>query len=653
MLKHSVIVIFLITFLFADSTAVKSKSGLYDEKRVAFVFKNAMKNFRYGSYYQALDEFSYVAKFPQSPYYLSSLFMLAHTYLYIGKRVGDKNYFWSALNYLNLYLARGGEKNYKFYTLKAQIYENLGFYERAFALYKMALAKAAKKSEKLPIVMGLLRTAVWLQRIDLATKYLLILSIESLSKEQKKEFTFLQGMYYFAKKEYQKALEYFKQTYKDFESFLIDNPSYYYFVAETAYRNGDLKFAQMLFRRILNYIKNREVVQKSLLRLGDIKFLQKDYHGSVNYYIRLIKTFPDTDFATIAKLKLLFIIKKDKNIRYYIKKYMPDAPFLQDPLHFIVQTLVKYRNSYIGIFALANFGMESFEIGSKKLYKRLSWELSLLPSQKLKFEQKEYFRRLWKDYINNAKNASYICMLYEANPDFFYRVFDTSTLYNIAAYLHKCQKEMLRLELLAKIYSNHPDQKSVVRYVEALYENKKFAQALQILQKYHFNSCSFLKLYAKVCFIAEASCEQVYKDLVRYCAQDELYRDIFTNILLMRQNRLDTTFLVQKRKILATSYVKDEVVKKFVQLFAQKLLEKERYNDLIKLLSPLASSIQSDCFLNSILSLSYVRIGKIKYARQMLKKAKGCKNSWYTLAKLAIEDSLLQQEIKGNNVGEN
>lgn len=653
MLKYSVIFFLFFSSLVASDVNITTPKIPYDEKKVAFVFKNALRDFRYGSYYQALDEFSYVARFPNSPYYLRSLFMLAYTYLYIGKRLGDKNYFWSAINYLNLYLAKGGKKDYEFYSLKANIYENLGFYERAFALYKMALQKAGKKSEKLPIVMGLLRTAVGLQRIDLATRYLLILSIEDLSSKQKREFAFLQGMYHFAKKDYSTAIEFFKKTYKEFESFLIDNPSYYYLVAETAYRNGDIAFAQMLFRRILNYIKNRQVLQKSILRLGDIKFLQNDYKSSANYYIRLIKNFPKSNLAIVAKLKLLFIIKQDKKMQYYIKKYMPDAKFLQEPLRFVVKTLVKYRNSYIGIFALANLGLESFILGNEKLFKRLSWELSLVSPKKLKYEQIEYFKRLWSRYLQESQNAGYICMLYEANPDFFYAIFDKAILYKIASYLHKCKKESFRLHLLAKIYKDSPTQTSLIRYVQALYENRKYNQALQVLQQHSFSSCRFLKLYAKVCFIVGVKCDEVYEKLVHNCPQKELYSDIFANILSMEQDEIATQFLMQKKDKLAKAYTKDEVVKKFVQLFAKKLLEYERYNDLIKLLSPIAEYIQNDCFLNSILSLSYVRIGKIDYAKEMLKKAKQCENSWYMLAKLAIEDSVLQEAIKGEDVGKN
>ena len=652
MLKYSVVFFLFLATLFATDANTTATKTSYDEKKVSFVFKNALRDFRFGSYYQALDEFGYVAKFPDSPYYLQSLFMLAHTYLYIGKRLGDKNYFWSAISYLNLYLAKGGEKDYRFYSLKANIYENLGFYERAFALYKMALQRASKKSEKLPIVMGLLRTAVGLQRIDLATRYLLILSIEDLSEKQKKEFDFLQGMYYFAKKEYGKAIEFFKKTYKEFESFLIDNPTYYYLVAETAYRNGEIQFAQMLFRRILNYIKNKEVVQRSILRLGDIKFLQNDYKASANYYIRLIKNFPKSNLATVAKLKLLFIIKQDRKMEYYIKKYMPDAKFLQDPLSFVIKILVKYRNSYIGIFALANFGMESFAIGSEKLFKRLSWEISLVSPKKLKYEQIEYFRRLWSKYLQESKNAKYVCMLYEANPDFFYTIFDRSMLFRIASYLHGCKKEQLRLRLLAKIYEDYPSQTSLMRYVQALYENRKLELALQILQKHSFDSCEFLKLYAKVCFVANAKCDDVYEKVEQKCPKEDLYRDVFANILSMHQEKIATSFLIQKKDELAKAYTKDEVIKKFVQLFAKKLLEHERYEDLIRLLSPIAEYIQNDCFLNSILSLSYVRIGKIEYAKEMLQKAKSCENSWYTLAKYAIEDSMLQEAIRDEDVGQ-
>ena len=654
MLKYSVVLLLFLVLLFSNEiNETNSTQQNLDDKRITFIFHNAMRDFRHGSYYQALDEFDYIAKFPQSPYYLQTLFMLAKIYLYIGKRLGDKKYLWTAINYLNLYLAKGGKKDYDFYRLKANIYENLGFYERAFALYKLALGKIDKKNQELPIIMGLLRTAVWLQRIDLATKYLLLLSIENLSTQEQKELIFLQGMYYFAKKDYDKAIEFFKKTYKDFESFLIENPPYYYLVAETAYRIGNLQFAQMLFRRILTYIKNKQVVQKAILRLGDIKFLQKDYKSSANYYIRLIKDFPDSLLARVAKLKLLYIVEENKKIFFYLKKYMPNSDFLQDPLRFIVRTLVKYRNSYIGIFALANFGLESFLIENKKLYKRLSWEISLISPKKLKYEHIEYFRRLWSRYLLNTKNAKYICMLFEANPDFFYAIFDSNILYKIASYLHKCKKETLRIELLKKLYLHNITPHSVMQYVKALYENKSYSKALQILQKHTYTYCDYWKLYAKVCFMANASCQEIYKKVHKYCPANDLYSDIFNNIFLMNQNKIATNFLQHKKDELAKKYKEDRVIKKFVIMFAQKLLERENYKELIQLLNPIAKNIQNDCLLNSILSLSYVRIGKIDYAEQVLNRVKKCKNIWYKLAKFAIEDSKIEEAVRNENVGNN
>ena len=108
MLRFSLFLIFCI-FLFAESNITRSPQLRIDKQKEK-VFQNAVRDFRYGSYYRALDELSYLAKFPHSAYYLQALFMLSKTYLAIGKRLGNKKYFWSAINYLNLYLSQGGEK---------------------------------------------------------------------------------------------------------------------------------------------------------------------------------------------------------------------------------------------------------------------------------------------------------------------------------------------------------------------------------------------------------------------------------------------------------------------------------------------------------------------------------------------------------------
>ncbi|WP_201332486.1 tetratricopeptide repeat protein [Nitratiruptor sp. YY09-18] len=628
--KH-LLLLFAVVFATAQTVTPKVLDKIY---------KNALHDFRVGSYYQALDEFNYIIKYPKSKYFLPSLFMLAYTYLYIGKRIGDKKYLWSAVNYLNLYVAKGGKKDAKYYYLKGLIYENLGFFERAYTSYKMALEKSIDKSEKLNILMGLLRSAVWLGKMDLATKYYVILNIEQLSAKQQKEFSFLQGMYYFAKKDYKKALQFFKKTYKEFESYLIENPQYYYLVAESAYRYGDYRFSELLFRRILTYVRNKEVIQKSLLRLGDIKFLQKDYHSSANYYIRLIKTFPKSKLATVAKLKLLYLIKQDKKLAHYIKKYLDD-PFLQDPLRFIVETLVKNRTNYIGIFALANFGLETFEIGSDKLYTRLAWELSLVNPNSLKFEQIEYFRRLWEPYIVKDKH---ICQLYTANRDFFINVFPKATLLQIVQNLKKCKSKKEAIDLLQKLTQKYRDDDLYYELANFYYEAKEYKKSYEILDNIQKHDCKYYKSKAQICYILSLDCRDVLQKAVSGCAKD-FYAVIFEAVLQLKQDRIDKNLFVNYKEDFIKNY-KDPVVQKFLHDLVQKLIEKELYGTIIEILQPLSNQMHSDCFLSSVLALSYVRLGKVDLAQELMKNVNGCSNSWYNLAKIAIEDAKLQKQIE-------
>lgn len=627
--------------LLADANLTQNSKEL---KTLRFIYDNAVHDFEVGSYYQALDEFSYIIKQPASPYLLPSLYMLAYTYLYIGKRVGDKKYLWDAINYLNLYLAKGGAKDDKYYFLKGLIYENLGFYERAYTNYKLALKRATDKKFRLDILMGLLRSSVWLGYMDQADRYMVILGIETLGKKQQKEFDFLQGMYHFAKKEYKKALPFFQKTYKEFESYLIDNPRYYLLVAETAYRIGDLRFSEMLFRRILNYVKNKEILPQALLRLGDIKFLKKEYQNSVNYYIRIIKTFPKTRYATIAKLKLLYITTQDKKIAHYAKKYL-EAPFLQDPLKFVVTTLVKNRGNYVGIFALANFGLETFMLDSDKLYKRLAWELSLIDPNALKYEQIEYFDRLWRPFLMEKKFAKRVCKLYLANEKFFQKSFPKSVLVRIADYLEGCGKSEKSLSLLEYLGKHYKDDGIYLKLADRLYAKGRFQEALEALEKVKHKDCDYYRRKATICFVADRNCSGVYEAQLRACPRD-FYSAIFQNIIYLHSDRIDKNFIERHSEDIAKNYDKP-LIQKFVKLLATKLIEHERYDQVIELLGPIASKMGKDCFLDSILALSYVRTGRVKLAQDILENVGECANSWYNLATIAVENAQLQQKLKG------
>ena len=606
------------------------------------IYQNAFRDFQIGSYYQALDEFAYIAKFPQSRYFLPALTMLAHTYLHIGKRVGNKKYLWDAIHYLNTYIAHGGKRSARYYYLKGLIYEALGFYERGYTNFKLALKKSRDKNLQLDIVMGLLRTAVWLKNISTADRYLMILSVEELNKRQKREFTFLQGMYHFARNNYAKALSYFKQTYRDFESFLIENPHYYLLVAETAYRVGDLAFSETLFRRILNYIKNREVLPRALIRLGDIKFLRKEYQESAQYYIRTIKSFPQTHYAQIAKLKILYIIRHNKKIAYYVKNYI-DAPFLHDPMQFIVHTLVKNRRNYLGLFALANFGLEVFSLNSTKLHKRLMWELSLVDPQALKFEHIEYFQRLWDPYIRQKTYASVICKLYSANKQFFHKVFAKDILITVAKYLQGCSNFTQSIALLQFLAQKYHDEEIYYHIAELYMKRNDFARALAAIQKIDSHNCTYLTTKAQICYMGDLQCQdEALQEAIQKCNNEET--EIFAAIVALKKGTIPEVLLQKVATKLRQNYTQP-LMRRFMRMLLQSLLKKEQYQKIIEIAAPIGANHPDDCFINSVVALSYARLNKVVLARTLLEKISQCKDSWYNLATIVIKDKELEQRL--------
>ena len=631
--------------------AIALKNGIPKEKDrsyIQIVFKNGVHDYNVGSYYDALDEFTYVSKFPNSPYFLDSLYYLAKTYLAIGKRTGEKKFFWGALNYINLYLSRGGKESADYYFLKGLIFENLGFYERSIAIYEMGLKKAQSQRERVKLLIGLLRAAALANRKDMFLKYRILISMETLTKEQRKELEFIKGLYYFYQGEYNKAFEYLLKTYRKFEDYLIDNPEFYYIVAEDAYRKQDLRLARQLFKRILKYVKNRDVLQKTLLRLGDIAFLQNNLHQSVGYYYRLIKRFPKGEYALIAKLKIIYMMKKDKKIAYYLKKFLPDAHFLQDPDNFVLQTLIKNRGNYIGLFALANFGMEVLSLNSPKLYKRLIWELSMVPIKYVKYEHIEYFQRLWKPLLLKLDDPQKICALYKANPRFFIKVFDLPTLLHLAKNLYRCDTSKKEyIDILKKIYKKYPQDNVLYLLVEVFYELKKYNKALEYLHMVSKKDCYFYIYESKLCFLLKKQCSTSIDMVQKSCKTSNFYKNLFQSYMKLANGELDTSFVKNNESYFVKNYRKDPVVRRYVEILAKKLIEKEQYKKIIDLLSPIASYIKEDCFLNGVLSLSYVRIGKMKYAAKLLQEGKGCSSFWYEIAKAAYEDIELAKEAKG------
>jgi hypothetical protein len=144
----------------------------------------------------------------------------------------------------------------------------------------------------------------------------------------------------------------------------------------------------------------------------------------------------------------------------------------------------------------------------------------------------------------------------------------------------------------------------------------------------------------------EGVCKDVFEDYVKNCT-DPLYKPLFSALLLDRYDF--ENFMASD--LVAKAYPSDKVIRKFVRHVVDRLLEEGRYEQLVEFLSPLSTMVRDDCYLKSILALSYVRIGKIESAKGILQQIESCESPWYKIALNALEDSRLQERIK--NVGQN
>jgi tetratricopeptide (TPR) repeat protein len=231
-----------------------SKKITEQEKREAdseWLYREAIRLYKLQSLYSAVDMFVKILRDPTSPYYIDSIFMLGKVYIEICKKTGIKKHIWTAISYLNIYYSKADNIDWDFFYTKGYAYEILGFYDKSLALYKLSLNYIKTIPENVKTTLGILRASVGLKKMDLLTKYLVRVNLEYLKNHDKKELNFIKGAMYFSLGDYQRALKHFIKTYKEFEEYLIENPNFYYIVAETAYRTKQYKFALQLFKRII------------------------------------------------------------------------------------------------------------------------------------------------------------------------------------------------------------------------------------------------------------------------------------------------------------------------------------------------------------------------------------------------------------------
>ncbi len=604
------------------------------------IYREAVQMYKRKSYYSALNLLTKLITHRNNIFYPDALFLTAKIYLELGRKTGKKDLLQKALNYINKYsyMAKNSE-TWDFYYTKGNIYENLYMYERAIALYKLAFYRTVTKKQQFKTVAAILRTAAWTKRMDLVTRYIVLVNVEELSHEERKEFEFIEGLLEFQKGNYEEAYHYLSKVYKEYEPYLIENPYYYYIFAENTYRIKKYEFSKQLFRRIISLIKDEEIIRRSLLRLGDIFNIKGDKVTAFNYYYSIVEKYPDSQEAKVGKLKILSM-SDDKSIKekiYLLRKKDED---FKDPLRFIYKMLVSNRNTYIGNFAIGNFGREVFLSKSDSLFSELVRELSLIYPERMLYEQREYTEKLWKDELLKLSSEK-VCELYKTNRNFFKYIFDRNVLTKIVMDLKKCGRTKDRIDLAKWILKKWNDDKSKLLLAEVYFDNGMFKDSLDTLKTVKERNCKYSKLFIKN-MLSLKNYEKLDQNYLKICKNDK-EGDVLRGILKFIKGDLNSALKIfYGVKDDLYMFYTDSFYKKFIQDVVEKSIEENRYKDVVNLISPMSERL-NDCNLFSWMVISMIRTGSGN-VEDYYKKLKGCETGWSLIAKNVFLDYQLIQE---------
>ncbi len=644
----SVFQIFFSVSSFAAGNGTNSSVILIDKPKV--LFERGVRQYRLGSYNTALEYFLKLLARDKGKgfFYKKTLFMLAKTYMKIGIKTGEKKYLWQGLDFLQFYFNSVKKPGWKYYYTKAYIYENLGFYDKGLDIYRVAFLKAKTDREQVRTVIGILRCAVFLKRPDIVDEYYILLSTSHLTEKDKDELRFLQGLIFFSKGKYDKAFGYFFKTYRRNETYLIENPEYYYIVAENIYRNGNYRLAEQLFKRIISLTRDRLVIRKAMLRLGDAEFRRENRKLASATYYDIIATYPDSKEAIIAKLKLIAMMDKDNSLEYHLRQTREKA--FKEPLRFVLETLIHSRDTYLGAFALADFGRYVLETDSSKLFKQLKWEIALISPGQLKYEQREFIKNQWESLLLKLPSEK-LCEFYEANPEFFKEIFDKKTLLQAVYALDKCNEREKKLDLVRFISNKWKDDKNLLLLARALMESKDFEESLKILKKIKVKNCNYYKIFIKDEIFLGKPVEKwssVLKKLSRKCADDDI--DVVALkvlVYLEKGNLRQAANILEDNGANVKQFIdEDPILKLAVYETVSQLLSAGKYDACLSLID-MVKNTEGNCFFNSVKLIAYSRLDKIDPAKEILPEVKLCKDVLSRIARVVYEDQLLFRNAEG------
>jgi tetratricopeptide (TPR) repeat protein len=639
----------LILFFFWGTALSQEKQPVPEEKQKKVYsseeikqfeekFKLALRMYKRGSYYTALNILSKLITDRYNPFYGKSLFLMAKIYLHLGRKTGLKEFIQKAMYYLNTYsYSVENPFDWEFYYTKGNIYENLYMYERALAMYKKAFSMADTPKKQFKTVVAILRVAAWLKRMDIITRYIVLVNLEELSEREKREFEFVKGLVEFERGNYKEAVKYLIPVYKTYEEYLIENPDYYLIVGENAYRLGDYSFAKKVFKRIISIVKDESVIRRALLRLGDIALKEGDKILAMNYYYEIVKKYPNTDEATIAKLKLIALGKKDRDI--HIRLLTSKDRDFQDPLGFVLKALVLNRNNYVGFFALADFGLMVLDSKSEKLFDKLVHELSLVNISRMKYEHIEYIRQLWVPELYRLSHMR-ICKLFASNKRFFYTVLDRKSLEYFYTSLKKCGKLKMAFEIADFLYKKWRDDRSVLLLSDAYYSLEQYRKSVEILKKVKNKNCRYYILLSKNYIFLKKADIALIDRIKKSCREDSVEKRVVMSYIYLEKGDVRQAFKIIEpvAEKLSDYYMKTVIGKMFVRKLVYLLFEKKMYAQALKILLPLSERLKKDCDINSWMLVAAVRTDNEKLISEYEQRINGCNTEWSLVAKNIYED---------------
>ncbi|MDM7273751.1 tetratricopeptide repeat protein [Sulfurihydrogenibium azorense] len=623
-----------LTFLFIISNSY-GKNNNEDYQ----IYQKALSYYNYGSYYSALEELDKIIYKKNLKFYPDVLLLTAKTYLGIGIKSGIKKYLWNAIYYLNYYVGYNGKRNEDYYYTKGLAYERLGFYERALTNYKIALLSKSERSNLTnKIILGIMRTSILMGRVDNITKYIVYLA--PLEAREGQELSIVLWMKYFYEGNYDLAFNYFSQVYQDFEEYLLYNPEFYYYIGETAYRLKKYDFAKRIFRKIVNNVKNDDVIRKAYLRLGDIAVIQNDKYEAFNNYYIVINRFPETNENTVARLKMLALGLKYPDLESRIKKVKQ----LEDPVKFIVQTLVSNRTNYIGKYAIGNFGVLVLQNPTDFLIDKLSYELSLLYPANFTYEQAEYIRGLWTPYLEKLDNKALI-KLYKANPKFFKDIFDENILKKI---LQNLTDNYYRKDLLKHLIKNYDKDEYKIQLAKIYYEEKQYSKALEILSGIKDKNCDFYIISALIKKAMNMNYKDDMENMEKSCKDLKLPFEIALDYYLMKKDlpKAVSTILENKNRLKDDDNTKNKILDLISKLYGSKM-----YKELSQLLDNIPENLipkEKLCDVSSYYLITKVKLNSTNVKDLYYNTVKNCNTEMAKVSLELYETLKVIQEVKGN-----